>query len=142
MTSHDNRSTSKASAVPTRTKPDMTAAAFLLTRQVVCYGTGSIRRGYATRHQANEYPALIVTRLSSDGPGETQKPPSGSERVFPISGDLATRNTCNNDQLNPLQASGMTGIPKGSFTFDIGSSGRYRGRRWHRVLAHRVSRIA
>jgi hypothetical protein len=57
-----------------------------------------------------------------------------------ISRDPATRYTCNNDLQNPLKANGLTGIPRGSFTFDIGSSGRYRGRRWHRVFACRVSR--
>ena len=64
----------------------------------------------------------------------------GNSQGFLILRNPANRNTCNSDLQNPLQANGLAEIPDDSFTFDIGFSGRYRGRRWHRVLADQVSR--
>lgn len=140
MASHDDQSTSKSSAAPIRTKPDMTAAILLLTRQAVLCGVNSICRDETIHHLANDGSDLLFTRLPGVAWGRISELRAENRRELPLAENQLIRNICNSNPVDSLRTSCVTGNPRGSLAFDIGLSSRYRGRRWRHVHTRRASR--
>lgn len=139
MTSYSHRSTSEASAAPNRTGPDMAAATFCFTRQVVHCGTGSIRRD-GTMHQPGNKLSGIPFTLPAEGvQGATRMQKPGRMPGLPTCGYRAMHNMCHSEQRDSLEKFKATGIPGGCFTSDTDSGHRCRERRRH---AYRLSRTA
>jgi hypothetical protein len=136
MTSQGNRSISKASAAPSWTK----LTAFVLAGQVSQCDMNSIRHGNAARYRTNNSLTVLTTRPIGAAVNQSYKPCPSRNQGFPITRDLALRNTRNNGQPNRLPPNNMAGIPTGSSSLDTGLSGPCRGRRWRRVPPHQVSR--
>jgi hypothetical protein len=139
MTSYSHRSTSEASAAPNRTGPDMTAATFCFTRQVVHCGTGSIRRDCTMHQPGNKLSGIPFTLPAEGVQGATRMQKPGRMPGLPTCGYRAMHNTCHSEQRDSLEKFKATGIPGGCFTSDTDSGHRCRERRRH---AYRLSRTA
>jgi hypothetical protein len=139
MTTHDNRDTSKTS--PAWVKPAIAADASVAAGQAICCGTHIVRRVPAVCQRGNQCHVISVMILPGNGTGQVYPRRSRSRWNFPETRDLAPRHLRRYGQPDPLYSNDVTGFPKGSSGLDMGSSGRYRGRGWRRVLPQQAAWI-
>jgi hypothetical protein len=130
MTTRDDGYASNVSVASDR-KPDMTATAFSLTRQVVRSRTNSIHGNYRTRHTAIGFPGLMASIILSNAQLWILVPrPRDKHELLILKYPTGQVVRYGNKQYHPGTASPPE-LFSNSFPFDTESLGQWRGRRRH-----------